>query len=315
MCSLAINGQNIPKELTQASSFGEVFDFDLYDICESIEEDSRIVIDMNTGFVYAQALVGKTVYTAVVTQLTFASGNGETVYADTIMADNGSKYYLYIYYHGKGFRRYEIMAYKIENWKLVPAAIFKTKKETLAAFSHDWNVDSFDGRYYDIINCPRGYEDYLIVNYDNESKTLNVPHIEKDEYGSLYASGKVLEYKFDGKQFVYQGIKSPLWRHVSLRDFKKADVLLYFNEHIVMIDEMPDGTYRYASWANYGFDSLFEKPDIVIGNGSYDDVDDYYSFTNGNYEYTVVSMDSEKWQLQVVYLPEQRIILVEESIL
>ena len=109
------------------------------------------------------------------------------------------------------------------------------------------------------------------------------------------ASGYTDVYKYNGQRFVYTETvydeKVPLY--TKLRNFKHNVVCLEFLPWKVRIDEMPDGTFRYASWKSK---DMSEAPDLIIPNGEYGETEIdkgwqgkivSFTFKNNGYDYIV----------------------------
>lgn len=75
--------------------------------------------------------------------------------------------------------------------------------------------------------------------------------------------------------------------HASLKDFKQPVCLLETGKFRIRVDEMNDGTYRYASWSIKNKQS--DKPDLIIENGEFipegTGGNHRYEFKNNGYVY------------------------------
>lgn len=92
------------------------------------------------------------------------------------------------------------------------------------------------------------------------------------EFSSLYW---IMSYQ--------QNINSILTGHV------RTEQILLTENHVIRIDLMENGTYRYASWNKNGLCDEDQSPDLVITGGINKEVywENYYSFWNGSYNYLV----------------------------
>jgi len=85
-------------------------------------------------------------------------------------------------------------------------------------------------------------------------------------WSSPMASGFIDIHTFDGKRFVYKETvydnEVPL--NNALRNFRSTVVTLDFKPWKIRIDQMPDGSFRYASWKNK---DISATPDVVINKG------------------------------------------------
>ena len=77
--------------------------------------------------------------------------------------------------------------------------------------------------------------------------------------------------------------------HASLKIFKEPTYKIKTKHYLIRIDELSDGSYRYASWKMGRKES--SKPDIVLYNGilTFDGSggNHHMTFINGNYTYIV----------------------------
>lgn len=67
--------------------------------------------------------------------------------------------------------------------------------------------------------------------------------------------------------------------HPSLQEFAGPDLIMETSKFRIRIDEMEDGTYRYASWSVNS--KMSNKPDLILKNGSIE-----FSGSGGNHNYT-----------------------------
>ena len=79
--------------------------------------------------------------------------------------------------------------------------------------------------------------------------------------------------------------------HPTLRDYDRLVHLYRTPELFVRIDQMPDSTFRYASWHGnnipYAVPTETEYPEIILSGGTFDKQSQMYSFYNGRYGYHV----------------------------
>ena len=136
---------------------------------------------------------------------------------------------------GIGFSSYEI-----SDGKMKPYALFegKTLIDAVLNSEYDW---VFTDKYLDI---PESYDD----------KCSDFP----------LNSGRYLRYNFDGEQFRFSKIVYSAKLNKRLYGFKKNLIDLDISPWRFRVDEMPDGSYRYASWRNK---PVLEEPDLVVENG------------------------------------------------
>ncbi|MCF6407308.1 hypothetical protein L3C95_30720 [Chitinophaga filiformis] len=100
----------------------------------------------------------------------------------------------------------------------------------------------------------------------------------------------------------------------SLKDFKRPVCLVETGKFRVRIDEMSDGTYRYASWSLKNKQS--DKPDLIIENGEFipegTGGNHRYEFKNNGYVYncsfTVLGVGNEPPAELRIYKGEKEIL-------
>lgn len=77
----------------------------------------------------------------------------------------------------------------------------------------------------------------------------------------------------------------------SLAGYKRLVQHYFADGYYIRIDEMPDGTYRYASWKSkvHPIDMIpqYQQPDIIITGGTFHAPTQTYRFRNGKYNYQV----------------------------
>ena len=88
----------------------------------------------------------------------------------------------------------------------------------------------------------------------------------------------------------------------------RTEQILLTDNHLIRIDMMSDGNYRYASWNKENMTYELAMPDLLLENGTkkYKDWADYYVFQNGSYTYHVPLDESE---YMVITLPDGSQIL------
>jgi len=114
---------------------------------------------------------------------------------------------------------------------------------------------------------------------------LNQGEVWLDFDGKLLAVNYQSEFEAKVKAQLINAEKSNL--HETIKDFKKPICILETTKFRIRIDEMSDGSYRYASWTLKN--QMTEKPDLIIQNGIYipegSGGNHTYEFKNGNYTY------------------------------
>ena len=101
-----------------------------------------------------------------------------------------------------------------------------------------------------------------------------------------------------------------------LRDFYLPVVMFTTAKYIIRVDEMKDGSYRYASWKTNS--DLSSKPDLVVNNGKEEVLgtllkEHYYIFNNNGYTYSVVLGDSYGGYAPTISVMKGEKVLLEQS--
>lgn len=81
-------------------------------------------------------------------------------------------------------------------------------------------------------------------------------------------------------------LRNVIWR--DLNDFKSHKVYMQTKKFKVLIDQLHNGSYRYASWPKSK--TISDEPDLILKNGTVDfqgsSGNHLYTFKNSNYTYT-----------------------------
>ena len=135
-------------------------------------------------------------------------------------------------------------------------------------------------------SAPEGY----FFTFNENDNSLYVPRINND----LLGADRYIVYRYDGQSFVCTSTNSAgFWLYPGLAVFDQLFVIGRTSAHLVRIDRMANGDYRYACWKSVS--NLNEKPDIVLfNNGQLRDGTLY--FYNGGYKYVI---DLDKHNLWV----------------
>lgn len=151
----------------------------------------------------------------------------------------------------------------------------------------------------------RGWD--WVFSLDKETQTFYLPVTREDMSDNMTDQYDL--YKFNGYQFVYIGRDGGYWLHPSLRKFDKLSSMFKSGKYLIRVDQLQDGSYRYASWS--GTEDMRKKPDIVIHNGVFDELIACYTFTNGDYKYLL--FEQEKKDKLEVYHKNKRILSLDEN--
>lgn len=204
---------------------------------------------------------------------TYAQDELEGRLIGIVKANNGKTIYLT---ERQNYGLYSVAAFTKSKGKYVEEKAFKVKgsyQSVINSVRYDlWNTSNPKGEFF----C-----------YDKSDKTLYVPLINEN----LQGSDHYIVYKFDGEHFVHKGTGVGYWLHSSLHSFDSFVILGRTKNHIVRIDRMDDGSYRYAAWSSK--QSMSDKPSIILPDGSSTRFGEGYQFTNGDYLYVVNEYDLE----------------------
>lgn len=204
----------------------------------------------------------------------------------SIKKDDGSTYYLAVSFHqassDDGYSwatAYRIYNDTIKQVAVIDAAPLQDQDEndfTVNYSIHDW---------YDATN---GEGENWIHEYDSDTRNLYVPQTIEVAYASEISDWYRV-YHFNGKRFEDKGIKPHKGLHKSLANYKQLQSYFKTKHHIVRIDELTDGTLRYASWKSSS--TVSDKPELVIMGGKYDKEERTYTFTNKGVTYIAGYLD------------------------
>ena len=151
--------------------------------------------------------------------------------------------------------------------------------DTLALFPHgEKSVGteySIPGWYFSA-NDGEGWGWLFELHGDN----LYVPVVIDDGITDRYDL-----YRWNGSTFDSVGNVGNRRLHPSLQHYYELSTYFITKGFRVRIDQMPDGSYRYASWPRSRETST--KPDLIIYGGRYDDAQSCYLFENDGYIYKV----------------------------
>ena len=108
--------------------------------------------------------------------------------------------------------------------------------------------------------------------------------IKKEDQRSHISSSALIDSKHK-EDLDIKKLKQIIWQE--LKDFKTFKVCMKTKKFTIWIDQIEDGSYRYASWSKSK--TIDEKPDIIIKNGSvtYEGSarNHWYTFKNADVKY------------------------------
>lgn len=182
--------------------------------------------------------------------------------------DGGSTVFLFIYSRGHLLYCDEAMScvFDEENYlKPVKRFALEGKRDSvISCMWYDQVIEATDGfPYYEVD------ENRFGIHYDQFTKRLYVPILDKTDKGPEYGScpcytGRYEVLQFDGKEFVPTNDDGAWWLNPDLRNYKRTVSNKKGADGIEQIDLMPDGTYRRAFWKGAKtLDDLRKEPDGI----------------------------------------------------
>lgn len=180
---------------------------------------------------------------------------------------------------------------------------------TPQAFQKRYN-EIFDAKLIKLIITSDPLKDWAEMGW--RGIMLNAGEIWLDFDGNLFAINYQSEFEKQQMIQLINAEKSIL--HESLKEFQKPICILETSKYRIRIDQMSDGTYRYASWKLKH--QMSEKPDIIINNGSFipdgSGGNHVYEFKNGDFKYecyiTVLGADDSPPASLTVYKVDKEIL-------
>lgn len=159
-----------------------------------------------------------------------------------------------------------------------PIPAIKDKQEFLKRYN-----EVFDAKLISTISNSNPAKDWSAMGY--RGMMLFSGDVWLDYEGTLLGVNYQSAFEIQEKERLIALDKSRLYK--SLQNFKSPVCVLQTDKHTIRIDQMADGTYRYASWKKGH--NMNEKPDIVVLNGEFlpdgSGGNHSYVFKNGVYKY------------------------------
>ena len=133
-----------------------------------------------------------------------------------------------------------------------------------------------------LLNSCNHPDEYLNSNVSQENRTdIKI----QGEGEKNHTSSKALNDSNYKEDLDINKLKEIIWQE--LKDFKTFKVYMKTKKFNIWIDQMDDGSYRYASWSKSK--KIDEKPDIILKNGSvtYEGSarNHWYTFKNADVKY------------------------------
>ncbi|MDC1106922.1 hypothetical protein OAT16_09470 [Prolixibacteraceae bacterium] len=124
---------------------------------------------------------------------------------------------------------------------------------------------------------------YLSSGTEECNSSKDTTFFKVDGYGkidTLFVKERISEEILEDAS-KYKGL------HESIKTFKRLENIITTKSFIIRIDQLNDGTYRYASWSLN--QKMSEKPSLILTNGNYNrdgtGGNHYYDFHNGVHLY------------------------------
>lgn len=208
------------------------------------------------------------------TQESLPNGAEEALMPTKLYTLGSGKYILYQYFREWSSQGYiEAAAYELTSNGLIPAALFETPDSLSCCINVEFNIPD----WYFRAGKGEGYD--WLYHFDKRKKVLY--HPSSSDYNNF--SDRYIPYKWNGKVMVPgEEVGNPLL-HESLSGYLSLTSLFRTERNLVRIDEMPDGTFRYAAWGKHA--TMLDKPELVILGGSHSDEASEWVFKNDDYEY------------------------------
>ena len=199
----------------------------------------------------------------------------------------GGKYLRYAYLREWGSRAYAAAeAYGLTPNGLEPEGLF-AEEGCECALEVEYNIPD----WYFRAGKGEGYK--WLFYFDEAQKTLYFPS-SRDIEEDTVLSDRYIPYRWDGEALQPLPECGNPFLHPSLQEYVSLARLDRTGRNLIRIDEMEDGTYRYAAWPAEG--TMAESPEIVVPGGVYQDDGDVWVFANQGVEYRVTGADLSVWR-------------------
>lgn len=199
--------------------------------------------------------------------------------------EKGIHYYLvwgFCGYMG-GIFSHSLCAFKLDEAGLSLAYIFSLNDE----------LDNFQS--VDLEFCDAEIMDDTSFGYfDKKTLTFYDPEVKGglEEVDGCYSNDARLTDRYyklvwNGDSFMYESDKSVSNPFLceALSDYTCLEKIAETEKHKIRVDQMPSGTYRYASWNRSA--PWSSAPELIVTNGTFDKTTGQYVFHNKEYEYRV----------------------------
>lgn len=203
--------------------------------------------------------------------------------------EKGIHYYLvwgFCGYMG-GIFSHSLCAFKLDETGLSLAYIFSLNDELDNFQSVD--LEFCDAEIMD--DTSFGYFDKKTLTFYNPEVIGGLEEVDGCYSNNARLTDRYYKLVWNGNSFVYESDKSvpnPFLCE-ALSNYTCLEKIAEMGKHKIRVDQMPNGTYRYASWnRNTPWSSA---PELIVTNGTFDKKTEQYVFRNKEYEYRVGDID------------------------
>ena len=203
--------------------------------------------------------------------------------------EKGIHYYLvwgFCGYMG-GIFSHSLCAFKLDETGLSLAYIFSLNDELDNFQSVD--LEFCDAEIMD--DTSFGYFDKKTLTFYNPEVIGGLEEVDGCYSNDTRLTDRYYKLVWNDDSFVYESDKSvpnPFLCE-ALSNYTCLEKIAETEKYKIRVDQMPNGTYRYASWnRNTPWSSA---PELIVTNGTFDKKTEQYVFRNKEYEYRVGDID------------------------
>ena len=223
--------------------------------------------------------------------------------------EKGIHYYLvwgFCGYMG-GIFSHSLCAFKLDETGLSLAYIFSLNDELDNFQSVD--LEFCDAEIMD--DTSFGYFDKKTLTFYNPEVIGGLEEVDGCYSNNARLTDRYYKLVWNGNSFVYESDKSvpnPFLCE-ALSNYTCLEKIAEMGKHKIRVDQMPNGTYRYASWNKKT--PWSSAPELIVINGTFDKKTEQYVFHNKEYEYrvekdTLVILKSGKQTAKYEYVMDDK---------
>ena len=223
--------------------------------------------------------------------------------------EKGIHYYLvwgFCGYMG-GIFSHSLCAFKLDETGLSLAYIFSLNDELDNFQSVD--LEFCDAEIMD--DTSFGYFDKKTLTFYNPEVIGGLEEVDGCYSNNARLTDRYYKLVWNGNSFVYESDKSvpnPFLCE-ALSNYTCLEKIAEMGKHKIRVDQMPNGTYRYASWNKKT--PWSSAPELIFINGTFDKKTEQYVFHNKEYEYrvekdTLVILKSGKQTAKYEYVMDDK---------